>query len=169
MNMKPYLENLKDAEAELVLSLECVRKELIGENTDEATCAWALSAVIALFIELKKEGDAALAEPGISMRHFVRNKSSDDDTEKPSQVNESNKESEQTSFQKYLKQARGSRSFRRIEKDSGIHFSYLWELESGRKEAPTPDILRRLATALGVPYMRLMFEAGYIDEYEEEN
>jgi len=69
-------------------------------------------------------------------------------------------------FQRYLKQVRGDRSLRTIATAAEMNFVYLSHLETGRRKNPSLTVLRRLATALGVPYMRLMFEVGYIDEYE---
>jgi len=41
---------------------------------------------------------------------------------------------------------------------------YLQKLERGSVTTPSPHVLGRLAVVLGIPYLRLMELAGYLDE-----
>ncbi len=45
-----------------------------------------------------------------------------------------------------------------------ISAAYLHKLERGVVNDPSPRVLARVAVALGVPYLRLMELAGYLDE-----
>lgn len=45
-----------------------------------------------------------------------------------------------------------------------ISGAYLHKLERGVVNSPSPRVLARVAGALGVPYLRLMELAGYLDE-----
>jgi transcriptional regulator with XRE-family HTH domain len=45
-----------------------------------------------------------------------------------------------------------------------ISGAYLHKLERGVVQSPSPRVLARIAVALGVPYLRLMELAGYLDE-----
>jgi len=47
-----------------------------------------------------------------------------------------------------------------------ISAAYLQKLERGQVDTPSPHVLRRLGSSLGLPYMRLMGLAGYLDEAE---
>jgi len=47
-----------------------------------------------------------------------------------------------------------------------ISAAYLQKLERGEVDTPAPRVLRRLASALGLPYLRLMQLAGYLNESE---
>ena len=53
------------------------------------------------------------------------------------------------------------RSLRDVAGESGISAAYLQKLERGRVDAPSPKILRSLASVLRVDYRRLMRLAGY--------
>ena len=70
---------------------------------------------------------------------------------------------------KILKELRGKRSLREIERESGVSHTYLSSLEKGRdprtgkERKPTPDTLKKLAQVYSVPYERLMSAAGYMD------
>lgn len=73
-------------------------------------------------------------------------------------------------FGEYLKDLRGGKSLREMERITGLSHTYLSTLEkgvdprSGKERKPTPDILKKLSEALDVPYIELMKKAGYIDE-----
>lgn len=73
---------------------------------------------------------------------------------------------------KILKELRGKRSLREIERESGVSHTYLSSLEKGRdprtgkERKPTPDTLKKLAHVYSVPYEWLMGAAGYM-EFEE--
>jgi transcriptional regulator with XRE-family HTH domain len=62
-----------------------------------------------------------------------------------------------------LEQSRTSRgwSLRQAEKVSGVSNGYISQIERGEVE-PSPDVLRRLGAAYGIPYEVLMEAAGYI-------
>ena len=47
---------------------------------------------------------------------------------------------------------------------SKITAAYLHKLERANVETPSPHVLGRLAATLGIPYLRLMELAGYLDE-----
>lgn len=53
------------------------------------------------------------------------------------------------------------RSLREVAGEAEISAAYLQKLERGQVEEPSPRILRRLATVLGVDYRKLMELAGY--------
>lgn len=70
----------------------------------------------------------------------------------------------------YLRELRGNRSLREMERITGLSHTYLSTLEkgvdprSGKERRPTPDILKKLSETLDVPYIELMEKAGYIDK-----
>lgn len=67
-------------------------------------------------------------------------------------------------FGKYLKEIRLKKglTLRDIEKKSGVSNAYLSQVENGKRNAPTPDILMKIHEVLGVSYDELMEKAGYI-------
>ncbi len=67
-----------------------------------------------------------------------------------------------TGVGKQLEQARLSRgwSLRQAEKESGVSNGYISQIEHGDVE-PSPDVLRRLGHAYGIPFGVLMEAAGY--------
>lgn len=79
------------------------------------------------------------------------------------------KEVRPLSIGKILKELRGKRSLREIERESGVSHTYLSSLEKGRdprtgkERKPTPDTLKKLAHVYSVPYERLMSAAGYME------
>jgi transcriptional regulator with XRE-family HTH domain len=68
-----------------------------------------------------------------------------------------------------LKNAReqDGRSLQAAAESANISAAYLQKLERGQVGTPSPHVLRRLGTALNVPYLRLMSLAGYLSEQEE--
>lgn len=48
-----------------------------------------------------------------------------------------------------------------LAKASGVSYSFIADLESGRSRKPSPEILAKLARPLGVSYESLMEYAGY--------
>jgi transcriptional regulator with XRE-family HTH domain len=69
-------------------------------------------------------------------------------------------------FGKYLRGLRKEKSLstHKLAGLSGVSQSYISHLESGRKSGfPSPDILKKIATALGVPHIILMNNAGHVD------
>lgn len=74
-------------------------------------------------------------------------------------------------FGKYLRAARVSKNLTlsQIGKEVGLSHSYLSQIETGLKKAPSPEILKKLAEAIGVPYLEMMEKAGYlVDVYVEK-
>ncbi|MGE7273555.1 helix-turn-helix domain-containing protein [Brevibacillus panacihumi] len=75
-----------------------------------------------------------------------------------------------------LKRLRGKRSLREMEKITGISHTYLSSLEkgvdprTGKERKPSPETLHKIASALGVDYLGLIEEAGYLFEaYDEKS
>ena len=74
-----------------------------------------------------------------------------------------------TIFGDYLKEIRGNRSLREMEKITGLSHTYLSTLEkgydprSGKKRNPTPEVIKRLAETLDENYFELMQLAGYME------
>lgn len=69
-------------------------------------------------------------------------------------------------FGKYLRGLRKEKSIstHKLAELSGVSQSYISHLESGRKSGfPSPEILKKMATALGFPHIVLMHKAGHID------
>lgn len=67
-----------------------------------------------------------------------------------------------------LRQARQERalSLQSAAEPARITAPYLQKLERGLVTTPSPHVLGRLAAVLGIPYLRLMELAGYLDEAE---
>lgn len=67
-----------------------------------------------------------------------------------------------------LKKARELRgvSLQAIADPANISVAYLQKLEGGRVGSPSPRVLRRVGASVGLPYLRLMALAGYLDEAE---
>lgn len=71
-------------------------------------------------------------------------------------------------FSQYLKELRGDRSLREMERITGLSHTYLSSLEkgfdprSGKERKPTPEILRTLSESLNVNYVELLLKAGYL-------
>lgn len=66
-----------------------------------------------------------------------------------------------------LKKIRGiqGHSLRKVERETGISNAYLFQLESGKAENPSPHILHKLADFYKVPYEELMRAAGYMQSH----
>ncbi|MBN3522603.1 helix-turn-helix domain-containing protein [Paenibacillus apiarius] len=68
-----------------------------------------------------------------------------------------------------LRELRGKRSLREIERVSGVSHTYLSSLEkgydprTGKERKPTPDTLKKLAQVYDISYEQLMLSAGYMD------
>jgi transcriptional regulator with XRE-family HTH domain len=69
-------------------------------------------------------------------------------------------------FGKYLRTIRKNRklTIRQLELYSGVSNGYLSQLETGKRGIPSPEILKKLSTPLGVSYEELMLKAGYLDD-----
>ncbi len=57
-------------------------------------------------------------------------------------------------------------SLQAIAEPSQISATYLQKLERGGVGSPSPHVLRRIGSSLGLPYLRLMELAGYLDATE---
>ena len=64
---------------------------------------------------------------------------------------------------KIAREAQGA-SLETVAGPANISAAYLHKLERGVVNTPSPRVLARLAIVLGVPYLRLMGLAGYLDE-----
>lgn len=71
-------------------------------------------------------------------------------------------------FGEYLKEKRTEKklTIRQLELRSGVSNAYISQMERGIKDIPSPDILKKLSTALGVTYEDLMEKAGYLNKNE---
>lgn len=72
------------------------------------------------------------------------------------------------SFSEYIKGLRVARrlSLREVAREAGISNSYLSQVEQGRRGAPHPNMLRKLAVVYEVPVRELLENAGYLEEPE---
>jgi HTH-type transcriptional regulator, competence development regulator len=57
-------------------------------------------------------------------------------------------------------------SLKAIADTANISTAYLQKLERGEVSTPSPHVLRRLSSSIGLPYLALMELAGYLDEEE---
>jgi transcriptional regulator with XRE-family HTH domain len=74
-------------------------------------------------------------------------------------------------FGEYIKKLRKDRNLtiRQVELYAGVSNSYLSLLENGKRDIPSPEILKKLATAYKVDYNDLMDKAGYLNIKSEED
>ncbi|MGN7478055.1 helix-turn-helix domain-containing protein [Solibacillus silvestris] len=80
-------------------------------------------------------------------------------------------------FGEYLRDLRGNRSLRDMERLTGISHTYLSSLEKGldprskKERKPSYDVLKKLSVALKVEYHEMLKAAGYAEgaEFEEGN
>lgn len=66
----------------------------------------------------------------------------------------------------FIKQTRAELgySIRKLSRLSGVSHPYISQIETGKIEKPSPDILKKLAAPLDIPLYELMSMAGYIDD-----
>lgn len=66
----------------------------------------------------------------------------------------------------YIKEKRAEKglSIRRLAELADISHTEVKRIEDGLRKQTSPQVLRSIASALGVPYEELMAAAGYIDE-----
>jgi len=70
----------------------------------------------------------------------------------------------------HIKELRGKRSLREMERLTGVSHTYLMRVESGKDHRsgnpiiPTPETLRKIAKSTGENYINLMFIAGHLTE-----
>jgi transcriptional regulator with XRE-family HTH domain len=65
---------------------------------------------------------------------------------------------------KYLKKLRGKMSIRQLAKSTEISNAYLSQMESGEKENPHPEILKKLAHYYKLPVIEFFRQAGYLND-----
>lgn len=66
-------------------------------------------------------------------------------------------------FGKYLRSLRENAklTMRKLDSLSGVSHSYISQIERGERGIPSPDILKKLADPLNIPYMDLLHKAGH--------
>lgn len=71
-------------------------------------------------------------------------------------------------FGEYLKNLRDQSklSLRDVAAKTGMSYSYLTQIEHGRRKAPGPELLKKLAPVYGVSVRDLLKAAGYLDDIE---
>lgn len=71
----------------------------------------------------------------------------------------------------YIKEKRTEKklSIRRLAELADISHTEVKRIEDGLRKQTSPQVLRSIASALGVPYEELMTAAGYIDEPATES
>lgn len=71
-------------------------------------------------------------------------------------------------FGEYLKilRERAGLSQETLAEEADISSAYVSQIETGRRNPPTPDVLRRMAGPLEVPYITLMMQADHLREAE---
>lgn len=69
-------------------------------------------------------------------------------------------------FGEYLSKLRKDRglSIYRLSKESGVSHSYISQIENGKKDSPSPDVLKKLSGPLQKRYSELMEMAGHLQE-----
>jgi transcriptional regulator with XRE-family HTH domain len=72
-------------------------------------------------------------------------------------------------FGEYLRKLREAQklSLREMAAKTGVSVSYITQIENGRRKAPGPEVLKRLAPAYNVPVRDLLKAAGYLDDIKE--
>ncbi|MEN1968974.1 helix-turn-helix transcriptional regulator [Lentibacillus sp. N15] len=73
-------------------------------------------------------------------------------------------------FSEYITEKRKERklSIRQLALYSEVSPGYISQIESENRGTPTPDVLKKLAKGLKIPYQELMEVAGYIDSEKPE-
>ncbi|OKL37600.1 helix-turn-helix domain-containing protein [Domibacillus mangrovi] len=73
-----------------------------------------------------------------------------------------------TTFGKEIKEIRTKKklSLKEVAERGNLSHSYLSQLENGKRNAPKPDMIRKLSIGLDVPFIQLMDLAGHTD-YKE--
>lgn len=71
----------------------------------------------------------------------------------------------------YIQQLRNEKGYsqRELGERSGVNFTEISRIESGKRQKPSPILLKGIAKALEVEYSELMQVAGYIEEKHEED
>lgn len=73
-------------------------------------------------------------------------------------------------FGEYLKKKRSDKglSMRELERRSEISQAYISQIERSPDKIPQPDVVRKLAAALGIPSTEMMIVAGHITQDEQQ-
>lgn len=58
-------------------------------------------------------------------------------------------------------------SLREAAARTGVSVSYITQIENGKRNAPGPEVLKKLAPAYNVPVRELLKAAGYMDDIQE--
>jgi transcriptional regulator with XRE-family HTH domain len=58
-------------------------------------------------------------------------------------------------------------SLREAAARTGVSVSYITQIENGKRKAPGPEVLKKLAPAYSVPVRDLLKAAGYMDDIKE--
>ena len=71
----------------------------------------------------------------------------------------------------YLIQLRGEKGYsqRDLAERCGVSAAEISRIESGKRQKPSPTLLKAMAQTLGIEYSDLMKLAGYIEEKHEED
>jgi transcriptional regulator with XRE-family HTH domain len=67
-------------------------------------------------------------------------------------------------FGEYLRQLRNSKGLSSTH--LGVSQTFISNIETGNRPAPSPDIIRKLSSALGVTHIGMMIKAGHVTEEE---
>ena len=72
-------------------------------------------------------------------------------------------------FGEYLRKLREEQrwSLRQVAAKTGVSVSYITLIENGKRKAPGPEILRKLAPVYKVPIRELLKAAGYFEDANE--
>lgn len=72
-------------------------------------------------------------------------------------------------FGEYLRKLREAQkmSLREMAAKTGVSVSYITQIENGKRKAPGPEVLKKLAPAYNVPVRDLLKAAGYMDDIKE--
>lgn len=72
-------------------------------------------------------------------------------------------------FGEYLRKLREAQklSLREMAAKTGVSVSYITQIENGKRKAPGPEVLKKLAPAYNVPVRELLKAAGYLDDIKE--
>lgn len=72
-------------------------------------------------------------------------------------------------FGDYLRKLREEQrwSLRQVAAKTGVSVSYITLIENGKRKAPGPEILKKLAPVYKVPVTELLKAAGYLEEGKE--
>ena len=87
--------------------------------------------------------------------------------------NDKEKHTQADIFRKYLQKKYDNSqfsSYREFAKAADINHAYISRMLSGKKETPpSPDVLEKMAKALNVDYVEMMFKAGYLKHYNKDD